>query len=159
MKRRLRERCWWPGIDKYAIDKVARCEGFRLLASPTKPKPIMRKGLPKRTYCSRFSRTVAEYQTVVVQFQALPRNRGIEPNNDRGRRTCRCIWPCTTHYYYAKIPSEHSELFGPKPHTDYRDTEYKSEMGRYVRIFKNKPGNPISKLKTLCWWQTGIIQG
>lgn len=46
MKRRLRERVWWPNIDKDIIRTVTKCEGCRLVAVPNRPEPIMRRALP-----------------------------------------------------------------------------------------------------------------
>lgn len=50
MKRRLRERCWWPGIDQAAIDTCEACEGCRLVQLPDPPEPMMRRSLPDRPW-------------------------------------------------------------------------------------------------------------
>ncbi|XP_055604269.1 uncharacterized protein K02A2.6-like [Uranotaenia lowii] len=46
MKRRLRERVWWPGMDKDAVSRVKTCEGCRLVGLPSKPEPMSRRSLP-----------------------------------------------------------------------------------------------------------------
>lgn len=50
MKRRLRERCWWPGIDQSAVDTCESCEGCRLVQLPDPPEPMMRRQLPDRPW-------------------------------------------------------------------------------------------------------------
>lgn len=46
MKRRLRERAWWPGMDREVSKWVATCEGCRLTGLPQKPEPMQRRALP-----------------------------------------------------------------------------------------------------------------
>lgn len=50
MKRRLRERCWWPGIDQDAVKTCESCEGCRLVQIPDPPEPMMRRQLPDRPW-------------------------------------------------------------------------------------------------------------
>lgn len=46
MKRRLRDRVWWPGMDSDAVNRVKSCEGCRLVGLPSKPEPMSRRPLP-----------------------------------------------------------------------------------------------------------------
>lgn len=46
MKRRLRERVWWPGMDREISKWVAMCEGCRLVGLPQRPEPMHRRSLP-----------------------------------------------------------------------------------------------------------------
>ncbi|XP_062557899.1 uncharacterized protein K02A2.6-like [Armigeres subalbatus] len=46
MKRRLRDRVWWPGMDNDAVSRVKACEGCRLVGLPSRPEPISRRPLP-----------------------------------------------------------------------------------------------------------------
>lgn len=46
MKRRLRDRVWWPGMDREVANRVASCEGCRLVSLPNKPEPMSRRPLP-----------------------------------------------------------------------------------------------------------------
>lgn len=46
MKRRLRERVWWSGIDDEAKKFVQQCEGCRLVSLPSRPEEMQRKKLP-----------------------------------------------------------------------------------------------------------------
>lgn len=46
MKRRLRERVWWCGIDDEAKKLVQHCEGCRLVSLPSKPEEMQRRKLP-----------------------------------------------------------------------------------------------------------------
>lgn len=46
MKRRLREKVWWPGMDQEVVTKVKECEGCRLESQPSKPEPMHRKEMP-----------------------------------------------------------------------------------------------------------------
>lgn len=46
MKRRLRERVWWPGIDYDVTQYVKSCYGCQLVAMPSKPDPMIRRELP-----------------------------------------------------------------------------------------------------------------
>lgn len=46
MKRRLRDRVWWPGMDREISKWVAICEGCRLVGLPQKPEPMHRRLLP-----------------------------------------------------------------------------------------------------------------
>lgn len=50
MKRRLRERCWWPGIDQAAVNTCEACEGCRLVQLPDPPEPMIRRQLPDRPW-------------------------------------------------------------------------------------------------------------
>lgn len=50
MKRRLRERVWWPGMDKEVTKWVATCEGCRLVGLPQKPEPLQRRPLPSEAW-------------------------------------------------------------------------------------------------------------
>uniref|UniRef100_A0A1L8DIS4 RNA-directed DNA polymerase n=3 Tax=Nyssomyia neivai TaxID=330878 RepID=A0A1L8DIS4_9DIPT len=46
MKRRLRDRVWWPRMDSEIEKYVRRCEGCRLVSNPDHPEPMMRRELP-----------------------------------------------------------------------------------------------------------------
>ncbi|KXJ77544.1 hypothetical protein RP20_CCG007238 [Aedes albopictus] len=46
MKRRLRDRVWWPGMDNDAVVRVKSCEGCRLVGLPSRPEPMSRRPLP-----------------------------------------------------------------------------------------------------------------
>ncbi|XP_062555305.1 uncharacterized protein K02A2.6-like isoform X1 [Armigeres subalbatus] len=50
MKRRLRERVWWPGMDKEVTKWVSLCEGCRLVGLPQKPEPLRRRPLPAEAW-------------------------------------------------------------------------------------------------------------
>ncbi|XP_055622078.1 uncharacterized protein K02A2.6-like [Toxorhynchites rutilus septentrionalis] len=50
MKRRLRERVWWPGMDREITKWVAGCEGCRLVGLPQKPEPLRRRPLPSEAW-------------------------------------------------------------------------------------------------------------
>lgn len=50
MKRRLRERCWWPGIDLDAVKFCEKCEGCQLVQSTDPPEPMMRRALPEKPW-------------------------------------------------------------------------------------------------------------
>ncbi|XP_055600154.1 uncharacterized protein K02A2.6-like [Uranotaenia lowii] len=46
MKRRLRDRVWWPGMDREIEKNVSSCEGCRLVCVPNRPEPMERRPLP-----------------------------------------------------------------------------------------------------------------
>lgn len=50
MKCRLRERVWWPMMDKDAVKLVTSCEGCRLVGLPSHPEPMQRRPLPSRPW-------------------------------------------------------------------------------------------------------------
>lgn len=50
MKRRLRDRVWWPGMDKEIARFVAICEGCRLVGLPQKPEPMHSRPLPSEAW-------------------------------------------------------------------------------------------------------------
>ncbi|XP_055522466.1 uncharacterized protein K02A2.6-like [Wyeomyia smithii] len=50
MKRRLRDRVWWPGMDRVITDYVKSCEGCRLVGLPSKPEPMSRRPLPNKPW-------------------------------------------------------------------------------------------------------------
>lgn len=50
MKRRLRDRVWWPAMDREAERFVASCEGCRLVGLPSKPEPMQRRKMPSRPW-------------------------------------------------------------------------------------------------------------
>ncbi|XP_055632603.1 uncharacterized protein K02A2.6-like [Toxorhynchites rutilus septentrionalis] len=50
MKRRLRDRVWWPGMDREATNRVTSCEGCRLVGLPNRPEPMSRRPLPSKPW-------------------------------------------------------------------------------------------------------------
>lgn len=46
MKQRLREKVWWPKIDREAENIVKTCRGCLLVSTPSNPEPMIRKQLP-----------------------------------------------------------------------------------------------------------------
>lgn len=50
MKRRLRDRVWWPGMDRDISKLVAVCEGCRLVGLPQKPEPMRCRPLPSEAW-------------------------------------------------------------------------------------------------------------
>ncbi|XP_058456697.1 uncharacterized protein K02A2.6-like [Malaya genurostris] len=50
MKRRLRERCWWPNMDNEIIKVCEKCEGCRLVQIPDPPEPMQRRPLPDKPW-------------------------------------------------------------------------------------------------------------
>ncbi|XP_039449504.1 uncharacterized protein K02A2.6-like [Culex pipiens pallens] len=46
MKSRLRDRVWWPGLDKEVLQAVKTCEGCRLTSLPDRPEPMARRRMP-----------------------------------------------------------------------------------------------------------------
>lgn len=50
MKRRLRNRVWWPGMDQEVAKRVATCEGCRLVEAPGRPEPMTRRVLPLKPW-------------------------------------------------------------------------------------------------------------
>lgn len=50
MKTRLRDRCWWPGIDAAAVEMCKSCEGCRLVQLPDPPEPMKRRPLPEKAW-------------------------------------------------------------------------------------------------------------
>ncbi|XP_062714079.1 uncharacterized protein K02A2.6-like [Aedes albopictus] len=50
MKRRLRDRVWWPGMDREVTQRVTSCEGCRLVGLPSKPEPMSRRPLPAKPW-------------------------------------------------------------------------------------------------------------
>lgn len=50
MKRRLRDRCWWPKIDQDAAKTCDCCEGCRLVQVSDPPEPMQRRPLPDKPW-------------------------------------------------------------------------------------------------------------
>lgn len=50
MKRRLRDRVWWPNMDGDIVKHVTGCEGCRLIGLPSKPEPMCRRELPTKPW-------------------------------------------------------------------------------------------------------------
>lgn len=50
MKRRLRDRCWWPNMDQEAIKVCDKCEGCRLVQVSDPPEPMHRRSLPDKPW-------------------------------------------------------------------------------------------------------------
>ncbi|XP_055604888.1 uncharacterized protein K02A2.6-like [Uranotaenia lowii] len=50
MKRRLRDRVWWPGMDREIVKHVTSCEGCRLVTLPEKPEPMHRRQMPLKAW-------------------------------------------------------------------------------------------------------------
>lgn len=47
MQQRLRNSCWWPGMDDAIGRVVDACEGCRLVSHPERPEPMQRRKLPE----------------------------------------------------------------------------------------------------------------
>lgn len=47
MQQRLRNTCWWPGMDDAITRVVDACEGCRLVSQPERPEPMQRRKLPE----------------------------------------------------------------------------------------------------------------
>ncbi|XP_055633240.1 uncharacterized protein K02A2.6-like [Toxorhynchites rutilus septentrionalis] len=95
MKRRLRQKVWWPHIDKHVEDFVKKCKGCTLVSMPDPPEPLVRTELPNRAwahiaadfvgplpsghnllvfvdYCSRFTEVIIMKQiTATLTVKAL----------------------------------------------------------------------------------------
>lgn len=50
MKRKLRERFWWPGIDKAIENEVKNCNSCRLVAMSLPEEPVRRTELPQEPW-------------------------------------------------------------------------------------------------------------
>lgn len=50
MKMRLRNRVWFPRIDKLVQDKIKTCRGCLLVSAPSRPEPMKRRELPSRPW-------------------------------------------------------------------------------------------------------------
>lgn len=50
MKKRLRDRAWWPLMDREAKAVVSTCEGCQLIGLPSKPVPMSRREMPTRPW-------------------------------------------------------------------------------------------------------------
>ncbi|XP_058837536.1 uncharacterized protein K02A2.6-like [Topomyia yanbarensis] len=50
MTSRLRDRVWWPGMDKDAKKVVKDCEGCRLVGKPSLPEPMRRRRMPSEPW-------------------------------------------------------------------------------------------------------------
>lgn len=47
MQQRLRNTCWWPGMDEAILRVVDSCEGCRVVGQPDRPEPMARRQLPE----------------------------------------------------------------------------------------------------------------
>ncbi|XP_058827498.1 uncharacterized protein K02A2.6-like [Topomyia yanbarensis] len=50
MKSRLRDKCWWPNMDKEIIKLCEACEGCRLVHSANPPEPMSRRSMPEKPW-------------------------------------------------------------------------------------------------------------
>lgn len=50
MKRRLRDRCWWPKMDQDTAKTCDSCEGCRLVQVADPPEPMQRRSLPDKPW-------------------------------------------------------------------------------------------------------------
>lgn len=50
MRRNLREKVWWPCMDRDVIDKVEECVGCAAVRSQMPPEPMFRKEMPDRAW-------------------------------------------------------------------------------------------------------------
>jgi transposase InsO family protein len=50
MKRTLRERTWWPGLDKDVKDQLKECVGCTVVSSDDRPTPMQRTALPQKPW-------------------------------------------------------------------------------------------------------------
>lgn len=46
MKTRLRDRCWWPGMDSQVEKFVKHCDDCRMVSQPNKPAPLVVRPFP-----------------------------------------------------------------------------------------------------------------
>lgn len=61
MKRILRERTWWPGLDRDVQNYLKKCVGCTVTAKEDRPEPIARKELPSRAW-----------QDIAIDFLEVP---------------------------------------------------------------------------------------
>lgn len=61
MKRVLREKSWWLGMDKDIRDKLRQCRGGTVVSGVDRPQPMTRKVLPKRAW-----------QEIAIDFLCVP---------------------------------------------------------------------------------------
>lgn len=57
MKQRLREKCWWPNLERDVKKCVSRCMDCLLVEAPAAPEPMARRALP-----------TAAWQDVAIDF-------------------------------------------------------------------------------------------
>lgn len=50
MKRRLRDRAWWPSMDRETKEHCTSCEGCQLVSFPSRPEPMNRRELPTKPW-------------------------------------------------------------------------------------------------------------
>ncbi|XP_055307067.1 uncharacterized protein K02A2.6-like [Sitodiplosis mosellana] len=50
MKRRLRSKVWWPGLDKQVEDYVKKCKGCTLVSAASVPEPLKSTKLPSEPW-------------------------------------------------------------------------------------------------------------
>lgn len=50
MKRRLRDRAWWPSMDRETKEYCTACEGCQLVGFPSRPVPMSRRELPTKPW-------------------------------------------------------------------------------------------------------------
>lgn len=50
LKKNLRSKVWWPGIDKDVERKCRTCYGYQLVSIPAKPEPMHRTQFPSASW-------------------------------------------------------------------------------------------------------------
>ncbi|XP_055542544.1 uncharacterized protein K02A2.6-like [Wyeomyia smithii] len=50
MRMNLREKVWWPGMDRDIVNRIQECAGCAAVSKLTPPEPMQRKGMPDRAW-------------------------------------------------------------------------------------------------------------
>ncbi|XP_055543517.1 uncharacterized protein K02A2.6-like [Wyeomyia smithii] len=50
MRMNLREKVWWPGMDRDIVNRIKECAGCAAVSKLTPPEPMQREGMPDRAW-------------------------------------------------------------------------------------------------------------
>ncbi|XP_058456329.1 uncharacterized protein K02A2.6-like [Malaya genurostris] len=107
MKRRLRDRVWWPNMDRQVVDFVSACEGCRLVGLPSHPEPMQRRPLPCKPWIDvaldflgplptgDYLLVLIDYYSRYKEIEIMPRITARDTIHRLGRIFTRLGYPVT----------------------------------------------------------------
>ncbi|XP_055645153.1 uncharacterized protein K02A2.6-like [Toxorhynchites rutilus septentrionalis] len=163
MKRRLRDRCWWPNMDSEAVKICDSCEGCRLVQIPDPPQPMQRRPLPEKPWVDIAidflgPLPTGEYILVVVDYFSRHVDLEIMRTITAGETIKRLttlfnLWgvPRTITLDNAKqfangeVERQNRSLLKRLKIADALYGYWKAEMQQYLEMYNNSPHSTTGK--------------
>ncbi|XP_049279570.1 uncharacterized protein K02A2.6-like [Anopheles funestus] len=123
MKRNLREKVWWPHMDRDIENRAQECAGCALVSRQGPPEPMQRKEMPARPWqeLAMDFFTAKECGTFLVVVDYFSRFLTVtEMNSTSAAKTINCLEIIFRHHTYPEtIRSDNGPPFASEEFSDY----------------------------------------